>query len=212
MPAETCADPHIAAVVLAAGRSSRMGAHKLLLPLGGSPLVSYAVRAAQDSAAEPIVVVLGHDAERVAGALPPGRHRVVVNDRYREGMATSLRSGLAAIDTPIAGAVVLLADQPLLTAEIVNRVLVDAASHPAAIVAATYAGARGHPVYFPAALFRELAAVEGDAGGRSVITRHADLLRTLAIEPPERGLDVDRPAVYERLVAEWSRYTSTSNG
>lgn len=198
----------IAAIVLAAGRSSRMGAHKLLLPLGGRPLVSYAVGAALGSAASPVVVVLGHDAERVRPVLPPGPYRAVVNERYAEGMATSLRAGIAAVTEPVSGAAIVLADQPLLTTGVLDRILLAASANPRKIIAATYGGVRGHPVVFPAQLFGELSAVHGDAGGRSVLARHPDLIRTIAIEPPDIGLDVDVPSVYEQLVAGWTRYSA----
>lgn len=201
------ADTHIAAIVLAAGRSSRMGTHKLLLPLGGRPLVSYAVAATLRSAATPDIVVLGHDAARVRAALPAGRLQIVINERYAEGMATSLQAGLAAVSEPARGALIVLADQPLLTTAAINRILAEASAHPTDIVAATYAGARGHPVYFPASLFPELHAITGDEGGRSVIARHARQLHLVPIEPPELGLDVDEPSVYERLTSGWPRYS-----
>src|SRR5260221_14145702 len=86
----------IAAIVLAAGRSTRMGAHKLLLPLGGRPLVSYAVAAACASRAAPVVVVLGHDAEAVRVALLPHRQRYVINDAFASAMASPLRAGTPA--------------------------------------------------------------------------------------------------------------------
>ncbi len=198
-PSETS----IAAVVLAAGRSMRMGAHKLLLPLGGRPLVSYAVTAACASRAAPVVVVLGHDAEAVRAALPPDRQRYVVNDAFASGMASSLRAGITALPLAATGALVLLADQPLVTAALVSQVLTAATAHPERIVAATYAGVRSHPVYFPRALFAELSAVQGDEGGRSVLARHADLVRLLPLEPAAAALDVDRPGDYERVVAAW---------
>src|SRR5260370_11530864 len=99
----------IAAIVLAAGRSTRMGAHKLLLPLGGRPLVSYAVAAACASHAAPVVVVLGHDADAVQATLPPRRQRSVVNGAFASGMASSLRTGIAALPPSATGALVLLA-------------------------------------------------------------------------------------------------------
>lgn len=198
----------IAAVVLAAGRSSRMGAHKLLLPLGGRPLVAYAVTAALLSGASPVLVVLGHEDKRVREALPPGDLRVVVNHRYAEGMASSLVAGIAALVEPVAGAIVLLADQPLLTADVIDRIIAKVVADPSRIVAATYDATRGHPVYFPSALFDELREIHGDEGGRSVLARHAELVTKVAVEPPEIGLDVDEPSAYERLLADWPRYSS----
>lgn len=203
------------AIVLAAGSSSRMGEHKLLLPLGGRALVSYAVEAACASLAERIVVVLGRDAAKVRAALGPGRYVTVENADYATGMASSLRVGLRALReedeglasppvspiAPMAGVVITLADQPLAGADLLDALLRAAAESPAAIVAASYAGRRGNPVVFPAALFAELERVGGDEGGRGVIARHADRLRPVEWPDPRAALDVDRPEDYERVVS-----------
>src|SRR5262245_20426761 len=145
----------IAAIVLAAGQSSRMGAQKLLLPLGGWPLVAYAVAAACASAADPVLVVLGREAEQVAQALPVGRFMLATNPDYASGMASSLRVGLDTLPEAVLGALILLGDQPLVTPSIVAALLDEARRSPNAIVAAAYAGKRGHPVYFPRQLFPE---------------------------------------------------------
>jgi molybdenum cofactor cytidylyltransferase len=195
-----------AAVILAAGTSSRMGQHKLLLPVGGRPLVTYAVHAALSSRARPVIVVLGHNAAAVRAALPGPKLTLVTNPSYGQGMSTSLRAGIAAVPAASAGALVLLADQPLVTAGFLNRVLAAAQAAPEAIVAASYAGQRATPVYFPRGYFPELARASGDEGGRSVIAAHPDTVRLVEASRPETGLDVDRPGEYERLVAEWPRY------
>lgn len=200
------------AIVLAAGSSSRMGAHKLLLPLGDRPLASYAVAAACASAAAPVVVVLGREADELRAALPPGRYRAVVNPDYATGMASSLRVGLRALLTahedtggfagsPLAGALIALADQPLAGADLFDALLSAAAAAPAMIVAPSYAGQRGNPVVFSAALFPELERVAGDRGGREVIARHPDLLRLIEWPDVRAALDVDRPGDYERVLA-----------
>ncbi|MEO7002852.1 MAG: nucleotidyltransferase family protein [Ktedonobacterales bacterium] len=191
----------IAAIVLAAGRSSRMGAHKLLLPLGGRPLLSYAVEAACASAVTAVIVVLGHNAEAARVALPAGRYQVVVNYDYAQGMAGSLRVGLGALPATVSGVLVALADQPLVTVAIFTALLTEAARQPEQIVAASYDGKRGHPLYFPRSLFDELRAVRGDEGGRSVIARHADQLRLVSIADADAALDVDRPEDYTRIQA-----------
>src|SRR5258705_690935 len=133
-PSETS----IAAVVLAAGRSTRMGAHKLLLPLGDRPLVSYAVAAACASRAAPVVVVLGHDAEAVRTALPPHRQRYVVNDAFASGMANSLRAGIPAPPLAATRALVLPAHQPVVDAAPVRQGLTPAPAHPERVVAAPH--------------------------------------------------------------------------
>lgn len=194
------------AIVLAAGSSSRMGAHKLLLSLGGRPLVTYAVAAACASTAEPIVVVLGRDSGAVRAALPPGRYMTAENPDYASGMASSLRIGLRALreaagEVGLAGALIALADQPLAGADLFDALLRAAAASTDAIVAASYSGKRGNPVVFPATLFAELEQVEGDEGGRRVIARHRELLRVVEWLDPRAALDVDRREDYERVVS-----------
>ena len=207
-------DGTIAAIVLAAGRSSRMGRHKLLLPLGGRPLVTYAVQAACASSADPVCVVLGYQASEVEAALPSGRYTVRVNPDFASGMASSLRAGIETVmmlpteNGHHLGAIILLADQPLVSSGLINRLLMCAGTAPEAIIAAVYAGQRGTPVYFPHALFPELRNITGDEGGRSVIAHHPDLLKLETIEEYALGLDVDREEEYEQLLAQWDRYST----
>ncbi|MGO8946283.1 MAG: NTP transferase domain-containing protein [Ktedonobacterales bacterium] len=207
-------NPSIAAIVLAAGRSTRMGRHKLLLPLGGRPLVSYAVEAASASSADPVIVVVGYQAAEIQAALPAGRYRIRINHDYSRGMAGSLVQGIAALaalpagSRPLAGAIILLADQPLVSTRLINRLLESAYAAPSAILATTYAGQRSTPVYFPSLLWGELLQITGDEGGRSVIAKHPDLVRTLDIAEPEPGLDVDRAEEYDELVTNWARYAT----
>lgn len=196
------------AIVLAAGSSSRMGAHKLLLPLGGQPLVAYAVSAICSSMADPVVVVLGRAAEDVRAALPAGRYAAVVNPDYAAGMAGSMHIGLRALrelsggdDGALAGVLIALADQPLTSVDLFDALLREASAAPGAIVAASYDGRRGNPVVFPAALFAELERVQGDEGGRGVIARHPGLLHLLKWPDPRAALDVDQPGDYDRVVS-----------
>lgn len=211
-----------AAIVLAAGSSSRMGAHKLLLPLGGRPLVAFAVAAACASSADPVVVVLGRAADEVRAALPlTARFRTVVNPDFAIGMASSLRAGLHALsttrrdhggppDASVAGALIALADQPLAGADLFDALLRAAVAAPGAIVAPSYAGQRGNPVVFPAALFSELERIEGDQGGRGVVARHPELLRLVEWPDARAALDVDRPGDYERVVSLFGADCSAS--
>src|SRR5215831_15388290 len=137
----------IAAILLVAGRSSRMGRYKLLLPYKGQPIVNWVLAAACASQADPVVVILGHEAERVEAALRAEcRYLAIPNPNYAEGMSTSLRIGLAALPKDVDGAIILLGDQPLITAEIVNTMIAESAGEPAAIIAAGFQGRRGNPV------------------------------------------------------------------
>jgi molybdenum cofactor cytidylyltransferase len=200
-----------AALILAAGRSSRMGQHKLLLPVGGRPLVTYAVQAALCSRARPVIVVLGHNAAAVRAALPMPGLTFSTNPAFDQGMSTSLRAGIAAVPAECAGALVLLADQPLVPVGVLTRMLAAAQADPQAIVAASYAGQRATPVYFPRAYFPELARTTGDEGGRSVIAAHPAAVRLVESARPQTGLDVDRPGDYERLLAQWPRYSKLAD-
>lgn len=179
----------VAAVVLAAGRATRFGATKQLARLDGRPLVLHAVETARRAGLAPMVVVVGHDADRVRDVLPDDV-TVVDNPLHADGQASSLRAGVeAATGTTARALVVLLADQPGVQVEVVERVVAaHVAGHP--VVRARYLDGPGHPVLFDRAAWPALARVSGDVGAR-------DLLRDLEVTevdvrtpcPP----DVDRP-------------------
>jgi molybdenum cofactor cytidylyltransferase len=192
----------IAAIILAAGRSSRMGSHKLLLPFKGRPLVRWVVEAAVASGVDPLIVVVGHEEERVRAALPDGRLIAILNPSYAEGMSTSLRVGLGALPVNISGALILLGDQPLITAAIIYAMIDAFAAAPDAIIAASYQGRRGNPVLFPRQYFAELQAITGDEGGRSLLARYPERIRLVEIDDAQAGLDVDTPTEYQALLSE----------
>ena len=208
----------IAAIILAAGSSSRMERqqHKLLLPLGNKPVVAHVVEAALASAAQQIIVVLGHQAEQVRVALrthiADKRLLLVENSDYRQGMSTSLRAGLQATTQldhtasgTIDGAIVLLGDQPLITACVINMLIQAWEETPKQIVAPLYNGKRGNPVIFGADLFPELITVTGDEGGRSVIEQHRQDIATVEVGDAAANSDVDTWSAYQQVVAEWQR-------
>lgn len=184
--------PHplqVAGVVLAAGAARRFGATKQLVEVDGRPLVRHAVDTALAAGLAPVVVVVGHDADRVRAALPPGVE-VVDNPAHASGQASSLRAGVAAVATGDAdGLVVLLADQPGVAPGVVGRV-VAALGQGHVAARARYADRPGHPVAFARAAFAALAHVTGDTGAR-------DLLADLDVhEVPVDGPcppDVDTP-------------------
>jgi molybdenum cofactor cytidylyltransferase len=182
----------ISAVVLAAGTSSRFGRTKQLVELHGKALVQHAVDAAVDGGVDEVVVVLGHDAERVREALSlPANGQTVVNPAFEQGQATSLAVGLGALDPESEGAVVLMADQPGITGAHV-RALRDAfASDEAPIVRLRFRDGPG-----PALLSREVwdraRALAGDAGARQLIAAHPELVLEVFVDE-DQPADVDRP-------------------
>lgn len=199
-------EPTIAAVVLAAGASSRMGQPKLLLPLDGQPVVTHVARAVVASTAHPIVVVVNQETGTRLTPHVPEPCRVVVNPDARAGMATSLRAGLAAaqVDAPqLGGILVVLADQPLVRAAQLRRLVDHARIAPADLLASAYEGTRGTPVYFPRDYFAEIEALRGDEGGRSILARHVDALTLIGLGPSALALDLDVPQDFERIKGLW---------
>ncbi len=202
------ARPTIAAIVRAAGKSSRMGANKLLLPLDGRPLVWRAVSSACASSADVVLVVLGNEAEQVAAALPPGRYQRVDNPRYAEGLSTSLQAGLDALPDNVDGALILLADMPFTSSATVEALLAAAREAPDRIAAMNQDGRPTPPVYWPRARFGELQSIRGDEGGRSLLMRAPEAVHLVAMAQSDETLDVDAPEDYQRIVGR----DQSSNG
>ena len=191
----------VAAVVLAAGRSSRMGApNKLLAHFEGEPLVRRAVRTALASRAEQVVVVTGHQAEAVEAAVADLDVTIVHNENHASGLSASLRQGLAAVAPQCAGAVICLADMPLVRAEHLDR-LIEAFEPEAerAICVACHKGRRGNPVLWARPFFEELMALSGDRGGRRLMERHGDCLLEVDMDDAAVLRDVDRPEDLQQI-------------
>ncbi|MFL5798104.1 MAG: NTP transferase domain-containing protein [Actinomycetota bacterium] len=183
----------IAAIVLAAGRATRFGSPKQLAEVGGRTLVQHAVDAAADAGVDVVVVVLGHAADRVERELSlPRNARVVLNPAFAEGQSTSLRAGIGGLPPEAGAAVILLADQPGITALDVQAVIATHTATGARIVRARYRGIPGHPVLIAKELFPEVEGTTGDAGARDVLRDHADEIVEVDIDrdPPP---DVDTP-------------------
>lgn len=207
---ETAARPHprrgrtrhgrTAAVVLAAGRSSRMGANKLVAEVEGAPMVRHVAEAALASRADMTVVVTGHEPERVGDALEGLDLSFAHNPRYADGLSTSLRAGLGALPDDVEAALILLGDMPLVTAADCNKVLDGLAAPDTLVAIATANGARGNPVAWSRRLFPELMATEGDAGGRALLSRYADNVTMVEIGAAG-GLDADTPEALDAVRA-----------
>jgi molybdenum cofactor cytidylyltransferase len=182
----------ISAIVLAAGAGLRFGGTKQVVDVRGKPLAQHAVDASAEAGLDEILVVLGHDAERVRSALRlPSSARVVMNAAYATGMASSLAEGLRAADPASEAAVVLLADQPGITAEHV-RALVDAfTARRAAIVRLRFRTGPG-PALLARGVWDEAQGLEGDVGARVLIERHPELVEEIDVGR-EAPADVDVP-------------------
>jgi molybdenum cofactor cytidylyltransferase len=196
--------PRVAAVVLAAGRSRRMGErNKLLEEIDGTPMVTRVVNALLDSPVDPVLVVTGYQAEAVRAAIDPGTARIVHNPDFAGGMSTSLRVGVTALKREaIDGVLVCLGDMPWVRREHVQA-LVDAFAPEAgrAICVPVHDRKRGNPVLLAARFLDEMARIEGDVGARHLIETHADLVCQVPVEDGGVVLDVDTPDALEALRA-----------
>jgi molybdenum cofactor cytidylyltransferase len=187
--------------VLTAGGSRRLGRAKQLVTHKGQTLLARTIAATCESGIDTIVVVLGAAADEIRHALPPLPAQVhfVVNERWPEGMGTSIACGvqrLESLDASLAGAMVLVCDQPALEATVLKSFLHAAIADRASIHVADYGAGRGPPVYFPRDFFNELLALRGDSGARDVHRRHAEIVRPVPF--PGGAIDIDTPADLDR--------------
>jgi len=195
----------IGAIILAAGESKRMGFPKALLPCTGSDgsettFLEHLLGVMNQSRAEPIVVVLGHDGERIRSSVAPaswGRARPVLNDRYREGMLTSIVAGLDAVErSPAEGCLVLPVDHPAVSPEIVDLLIGCYERTPRPILLPVCQGRRGHPVLFSRAVFGEIRRAPESVGARQAVWDHQEDLLEVEVQDPGIGRDVDTPGDY----------------
>jgi len=186
--------PRIAVLVLAAGRSTRMGPrNKLLCEIDGVPLVRRAVNAACASRAAQILVVTGHEAAGVAAALVDRPVSVVHNPDHALGMSTSLRCGLRALPTDTDAVIVMLADMPRLTGEDVDRLICAFDPAAPAVLVPEYNGRRGNPILWPRGYFAEMMSIVGDTGARALLEQHADAVRPVPFADNGIFDDIDTP-------------------
>lgn len=197
-PDFAAAPANLAALVLAAGGSSRYGRCKQLVEVNGASLVCRAVsKLVPLLPPERIGVVVGAQWEAVERELAEWRVNIVRNPHWRQGLASSLKAGINSLPPECAAALVTLCDQPLVSSQSLRQLLNLWAAQPRRISAAQFAGAVGAPAVFPRDFYPELLELEGDAGAKSVMARHPESLAALPI--PEAEFDLDTPADLEKL-------------
>jgi molybdenum cofactor cytidylyltransferase len=183
--------PAHAAIVLAAGASTRLGRAKQLVEIDGEPALRRVVRCALSTDPCDCVVVLGHDAARIETVLDGLAVRALRITDADSGMAASLRAGMAALDPRCAGALIVLTDQPALTAGHLQAICAAWRMSPTLAVASKYAGVLGVPALLPRSWFGEIAALRGDVGARALLrARRAEVI---AIAAPDLAQDIDTP-------------------
>ena len=192
------------AILLAAGESQRMGRPKPLLPWAGTTLIEYQMRQLSEASLDRIIVVLGHAWEQVEPLVGGRGVEVLVNDRYREGRASSVRAGAAAVWDEDKAVLVLAVDQPR-PAGLLSRLLDAHRQQGGLVTVPTFEGRRGHPTVYSGALTPELRQVTEESQGLRALARtHASQVREVPVDNPIVLVDINTPEEYERAHAQFA--------
>ncbi|MBE0529752.1 MAG: nucleotidyltransferase family protein [Rhodospirillales bacterium] len=181
----------IAAIILAAGMATRMGENKLLVEIDDRPLVARVVDAALGAELTSVVVVTGHEADRVRAALEGRPVSYAHNPDFAAGMAGSLKAGLAVLPAETMGALVCLGDMPDVSSAHISRIVAAFPPDGRAICVPTRQGRRGNPVLLGRPFFAEMQALTGDVGARGLIAKHPDLVREIPMDDDAVLTDLD---------------------
>ncbi len=195
----------IVQVLLAAGLSSRMGRSKPLLDFGGEPLLARMVAMASRSRVDEILVVLGHEADRIRETIDLRSVTVVVNERYERGQTTSLQAAVAALPAAARAFVNLPVDYPLVTERDIDLLIEAYETRPpggATVFTAAHQGKRGRPTLFDRTHFPEILALGPDEPTRSLLSKHASAVREIEVDNPSILTDMDTPDDYQRLLRQ----------
>jgi molybdenum cofactor cytidylyltransferase len=192
-------DRNVVAIILAAGRSTRMGGpNKLLAELGGKPLVRIVTEQALASKAQNVIVVTGHQADEVEEALRGSNVTFVRNPDFAQGLASSVKAGIGAVPDDADGAVICLGDMPLIDSRLIDRLIEAFASDRGHLIAVPVSdNRRGNPVLWSRRFFNELMALDGDIGARHLIARHSEAVAEVPVEGFGAFLDIDTPQALE---------------
>ncbi len=186
----------VSAIVLAAGESKRMGKLKQLLPLGESTIIEQTIDNLLSSRIGEVIVVMGHGAEEIKRRLGTRQVKIVYNPRYTEGMSTSIAAGLRELDAKADAVMLVLADQPFIDSQTIDKLLDEFGKHDRGIAFPAYRGKRGHPVIFSRRYIDELLKLKGDAGAKELIERHPDDILEVPVDSPGILRDIDTPEAY----------------
>ncbi len=189
----------IAAVVLAAGLSSRMRSNKLLVPIGGKPVIRHVVEAAAASRAAPLIVVTGNAGSEIAAALEGLEVQFQENTDYAKGLSESLKCGVKRVPPQSAGALVLLGDMPFVTTATIDSLIKAFEPESGRMIGVPVChGRRGNPVLWGRRFFAEILALSGDKGAKSLMGLHADAVYELEVADEGVLIDIDTPADLQR--------------
>ena len=189
----------ISLVILAAGKSTRMKENKLLLKLDGETLIERVVKTVKGSSADEVIVVLGHEAEKVREQLVKLDCKVVVNENYMRGQSESVKVGLAAVASSAEAVMILPADVALIDAESINSVIDEHRKSKSQIVIASHKHQSGHPILLDRALFQEVSQIDESALGlKAVINRHRSEVKYVEVGTENVLIDIDTREEFDK--------------
>ena len=190
---------NIIALVLAAGSATRFGASKQLAELDGMPLARHALEVAANVFGDRTALVVGHDWQAVAQSCSPLPGFLIMNDLYRRGLGSSIACATRSVRHAAQAIVVMLADQPLVSAEHLRNLRDNWSGTDNEIVATAFGDTAGAPVLFPSGCFDDLAVLQGDTGGQHLLSDERFTVRKIVFEPA--SVDIDTPAALDRLIS-----------
>jgi molybdenum cofactor cytidylyltransferase len=186
----------LSAILLAAGRSKRMGKLKQLMPLGESTIIERAIDNLSSSAVDEVIVVLGHKAEEIKEAISAKPAKIALNPNYGEGMSTSIIAGLKLVDPRAEAVMLALGDLPLVDSQTINHLIDEFRKSDKGIALPAYKGKRGHPVILAIRYQPELLELKGDIGAREIIKRHPKDVLEVAVDSGGVISDIDTKEDY----------------
>ena len=197
----------IGALILAAGKSTRMGKPKLLLPFKGAPILNHPVSLAIRNQLQPIVCITGGYEEQIANVLAHFQEHITIkhNPHYESGMASSLKEGIHALQGKVDAVIIFLGDQPLVPNKVIQTIIQEYKANKekgVKIVRPIYDQQIGHPILFDSGLFHEFEALHGDEGGKGIIQQYKDDLKLIHFPNNDWGIDIDTPEEYLTLLKE----------
>ncbi|HET9278132.1 MAG TPA: nucleotidyltransferase family protein [Flavitalea sp.] len=202
MPLEKPGSTNIGLILLAAGESSRLGRPKQLLLFNGKTFLQHTIQVASASNAQQIIVVLGAHADAIEKEIEGIDVRIVKNTEWEEGMASSIRCGVRAfkeITSEAQGVILMVCDQPFVTASLLNELINAHQTTGKSIVACSYEDTFGPPAFFHRSLFEELLQLKGDVGARGIVRQHTEDVEVIPF--PKGIYDVDTETDYEKIMS-----------
>jgi molybdenum cofactor cytidylyltransferase len=195
-------DKMIPAILLAAGKSERMGRLKQLIEFGGKSFVRHSVDNLVGSGIEQVIVVTGHQQHAVREALSSCPVRIVHNPRYQTGMSTSIKAGIDALPSGCDAFLVALADQPLVDSATISKLVAEYTRRRPLVLVPTFSGRKGHPIIISTELTAEILAMDDEIGLKQILDRHKSSILPLAVDTDSVLVDFDYPGDLKRLAIE----------